>query len=88
MYIAQTVKHPASAMAWSCMSAKGTGRLYTVESTMRQGQYKTVLERRLMLQIRDWFPNGDFVFIQDSAQCYKAKSVMNFLVEKGIEVLP
>ena len=33
--VAQTVKHPTSAMVWSIMSAQGTGRLYRVSQEER-----------------------------------------------------
>ena len=65
--VAQTVKHPTQVMVWSVMSAQGTGRLYIVEGMMNQHQYKKVLENRLLPQLKDWFPNNDFVFMHDGA---------------------
>lgn len=70
------------------MSAQGTGRLYIVEGMMNQYQYKKVLEQRLIPQIKDWFPNGDFIFMHDGAPCHTAKSVTKFLEEKNIKTLP
>ena len=57
--VISTVKHPTSVMVWSVISSKGLGRLYIVEGTMRQDQYKKVLETRLLPQIRDWFADGE-----------------------------
>lgn len=59
--INQKVKHPTSVMVWSCMSVHGCGRLYIVEGTMNQIQYKKVLQTSLIPQIRDWFPDGDCI---------------------------
>lgn len=83
-----TVKHPASIMVWSCISSKGTGRLYIVQGTMKQDQYKTVLETRLIPQLQEWFTNGERVtFMQDGAPCHTAKSVKAFLASKNIPLL-
>lgn len=83
------VKHPTSIMVWSVISGKGTGRLYIVQGTMRQDQYQQVLEKRLLPQMREWFPNGeDCTFMHDSAPCHKAKSVTKYLAQKNVKVLP
>lgn len=76
-------------MVWSVISAKGMGRLYIVEGTMRQDQYKRVLETRLLPQLEEWFPGGEeYIFMHDSAPCHKARSVTAFLAKKNITVLP
>lgn len=86
--VAQTVKHPTQVMVWSVMCAQGTGHLYIVEGMMNQQQYKKVLETKLLRQMRDWFPDGDGVFMHDGAPCHKAKSITNFLEENIIKTLP
>lgn len=84
----ETVKHPTKVMIWSVISGKGTGRLYVVKGTMKQDQYKEVLNSRLLPQLRDWFPNGEpFVFMQDGAPCHTAKSIKTFLDEKSVPLL-
>lgn len=86
--IVPTIKHPPSVMLWSVISGKGTGRLYIVEKTMRQDQYKKVLETRLVPQLQEWFPGHEEpIFMHDGAPCHKAKSITAFLREKGIQVL-
>ncbi|CAG5015993.1 unnamed protein product [Parnassius apollo] len=76
-------------MVWSVISAKGVGRLYVVQGTMRQHQYKEVLQNRLLPTLREWFPDSEnFTFMHDSAPCHKAKSVTKFLEENIIPVLP
>lgn len=75
-------------MIWSVISGKGTGRLYVVEGTMNQDQYKRVLQNRLIPQIREWFPHGEsYVFMQDGAPCHTARSVRSFLEQNNIPVL-
>ena len=76
-------------MVWSVISAKGLGRLYIVEGTMKQDQYKRVLETQLLPQLEEWFPGDDeCIFMHDLAPCHKARSVTAFLKEKKIAVLP
>lgn len=86
--IVPTVKHPPSIMVWSVISGKGTGRLYIVEKTMKQDQYKKVLETRLMPQMNEWFPGDEKpIFMHDGAPCHKAKSISAYLKAKNIDVL-
>lgn len=74
-------------MIWGVISSKGNGRLHIVEGTMRQDQYLKVLETKLLRQTRDWFGDGEFVFMHDSAPCHKAKKVTKFLQDHQIQVL-
>jgi DNA-binding MarR family transcriptional regulator len=86
--IVSTVKHPTFVMIWSCISSKGVGRLYIVEGTMRQDQYKKVLQTRLIPQLKEWFGNSkDFTFMHDRAPCHMAKSIKAFLSASRIPVL-
>lgn len=86
--IQQTVKHPTAVMVWGVMSIHGPGRIQIVEGTMKQDNYKQVLEEQLLPQAEEWFDDGSFIFMHDSAPCHKAKSVTTFLKEKDISVLP
>lgn len=84
-----TVKHPTKVMIWSVISGKGTGRIYIVEGTMRQDQYKEVLQSKLFPQLQEWFPNGEsFVFMQDGAPCHTAHSIKAFLQQENVPLLP
>lgn len=86
--IVSTVKHPPSIMVWSVISGKGTGRLYIVEKTMRQDQYKRVLETRLIPQMREWFSDDEeAILMHDKAPCHTAKSVTSFLQQNRVKVL-
>lgn len=85
--IVKRVKHPLSIMVWSVISSQGTGRLYIVEGTMRQDQYIAVLDTKMLPQVHEWYPDGDFLFMHDSAPCHKAKKVTKFLQDKQIRVL-
>jgi transposase len=38
--------------------------------------------------LKDWFPEGDFVFMHDGAPCHKAKSITKFFAEKDVKTLP
>lgn len=86
--IVERVKHPTSVMVWSVISVHGPGRLYIVEGMMNQVQYKKVLETRLLPQLREWFPDGHCIFMQDGAPCHTAKSVKQFLQVNNVPLLP
>lgn len=75
-------------MVWSVISGKGFGRLYVVKGTMRQDQYKEVLQNRLLPQVREWFPIGEpLIFMRDGAPCHTARSVKTYLAEQNIPPL-
>lgn len=86
--LVQKVKHPQKVMIWSVVSAKGPGRLYVVQGMMNADQYKTVLEQRLVPQLNEWYPDGNCVFMQDSAPCHTANLIKDFFNDTGMEVLP
>lgn len=86
--IGETIKHPTAVMVWSVISVKGPGRLYIVENTMNQIQYKKVLETKLIPQLQEWFPDGQCIFMQDHAPCHTAKSITQFLNARHVPVLP
>ncbi len=68
----------------------GTGRLHIVNGTMCQVQYKEVLLIKLLAQIIEWYSEEDDKcgFMQDGVPCHMAKSVLRFLEDNDIEVLP
>src|SRR5690606_13705752 len=77
--IKRKVKHATKIMVWSVISVKGPGRLYMVEGMMDGHQYERVMERRLLPQVREWFPDGNFVFMHDKAPCHMSKGVTGTL---------
>jgi hypothetical protein len=85
--VVQTVKHPTQVMVWSVFSTFGPGRLYIVEGTMNQHQYRRVLETRLIPQIKEWYPEGGAILLHDGAPCHRAKSISKFLEEEKIDVM-
>ncbi|CAH0730961.1 unnamed protein product, partial [Brenthis ino] len=42
-------------MVWSVISARRVGRLYIVQGTIKQDQYRQILQIRLLLQLKEWF---------------------------------
>lgn len=75
-------------MVWSVINFRGTGRLQIVQGTMKQDQYKKILEERLLPQLSEWFTDGEKpIFMHDGAPCHKARTITKFLAEKNITVL-
>jgi transposase len=83
----EKVKHPTKVMVWSVISPHGPGRLHIVKNMMNAVQYRDVLENRLLPQLREWFPDGNTVFMQDSAPCHTANLIKGFFTDIGLEVL-
>lgn len=84
--IRPTLKHPTKFMVWSVMSVKGAGRLHVVEGNIKTDQYVHVLTTWLLPQVRDWFPEGNYSFMQDGAPCHTSKKSMEWLRQNRIPV--
>ena len=69
--IVSAVKHTVSIMVWLCVFSRGTGGLYIVQGTMKQDQYKTVLQADVMPEedsTTKRFPYGKrMILMQDGA---------------------
>lgn len=82
-----TVKYPTKVMVWSVISCKGTGRLEIVRGMMNQVEYRRIIDKRLVPQLREWFPENDCIFMQDGAPCHRARKIMEHFRELGYRVL-
>ena len=80
-------RHPVKVMVWSLFCMQGTGRLHIVEGNMNKEQYLHVLRTRMAIQMREWFPNGDGIFMHDRAPCHTARVCSQYLQDEGFQVL-
>ena len=73
-------------MVWGMMSAAGVGPIVRVQGTLNADFYKRLLDQHAVpcLQLPS---NQRTIFMQDNAPCHKARSVLRFLHEEGIEVM-
>lgn len=85
----RTTKHPTSIMVWGCFSWEGPGRVHVVERTMNSEVYiQEIIDRRIVFQMNDLFPEGNGWLQQDNAPCHTSKRSMAHFYSKGIRVLP
>ena len=84
----KTVKFPQKIMVWDAISIHGTSRLHIVSGTMNAQKYISVLQARLLPQIKDWQCESDWIFQQDSAPCHTAKAVKSWVAKNNVQVLP
>ena len=70
--VVSTVKHPSYIMVWFIINSRSTGRLQIVQGTLKQEQYKNILEAHLLPQLSEWFHHDEKpIFMQDEAPCHK-----------------
>ena len=55
----KTVKFPQKITVWGAISIHGTSRLHIVSGTMNAQKYISVLQTRLVPQIKDWQCESD-----------------------------
>ena len=75
-------------MVWGAISVHGTSCLHIVSGTMNAQKHISVLQTRLLPQIKDWQSEWDWIFQQDSAPCHTAKAVKLWIAKNNIQVLP
>ena len=84
----KTLKFPSKIMVWGAISVHGPSRLHIVEGTMNGAKYISMLNSRLLPQIRNWFEQQPCIFQQDSAApCHTAKAVYAWFKTNKIKVL-
>jgi len=83
----KTLKFPSKIMVWGAISVHGPSRLHIVEGTMNGAKYISMLNSRLLPQIRDWFEQEPCIFQQDSTPCHTAKAVYAWFKTNKIKVL-
>jgi hypothetical protein len=82
------VKFPDKVMIWGLISIRGIGGLHFVNGMMELGQYSEVIETKMLPQVREWFPDGNYVFMHDKVPSHRAKYVSKVLKSNDVEVLP
>ena len=83
-----TDKHPNKVMIWSVMSDQGVGRIHIVKGMMNSQKYISILHDHLLLQLEQWCPDGNAIFMQDRAPCHTSMACMTFLATNQVPVLP
>lgn len=84
-----TVKHGGgSLMFWGCFSNSGTGRLVSINGTMKSQDYIEILNGNLKKSAMDLGLGRRFTFQQDNDPKHKSKIVTSWLQKNKIKVLP
>ena len=84
-------EHSKSVMVWVAMSANGLSRPLFIDSNVKinhQVYIDKVLKPFIRVDLPKLYPDGDYVFQQDSAHSHRSNKVAQFLKEKKIKYLP
>ena len=73
-------------MVFGMFSAHGTTPLVRLNTRVNAAVYKNLLEDHVVPIFENSGLN-DHIFMQDNAPCHKAKTVLNYLQEKKVELL-
>jgi hypothetical protein len=79
--------HPISQQVWACMSSKGIGAMEFIDGKMTGEVYKGILKKHLR-KAADKLFDGNWKFQQDNDPKHTSKTVMNWLQEEKIELVP
>ena len=59
-------------MMWGCIMSKGKGILLPLDGTISSSKYCQILQEGLLPTMDWYYPNGDFIFVQDNVPCHKS----------------
>lgn len=76
-----------SVMIWGCFNYYGKSSLAFVSQSMDQFSYQDVLENHL-LPFKNAFGGDNSIFQQDGAKPHTARTTMQWLKARNIEILP
>lgn len=75
----KTVKNPVGIMVWACFSGSGIGHMYRMlaKITINNQVYQDTLDDYLIPSIHELHPEGDYLFMQDSALRHTSALTIN-----------
>ena len=74
-------------MFWGCITVDGPGPLVAIDGTMNAVQYLDTLETAALPLLQQLGLNN-VILQQDNAPCHKARIVVQWLADHGVQVLP
>ena len=57
-------------MMWDCITSKGKAIPLPVDNTISSSRYCQILQDSLLQIIDLYYPDSDFIFVQDNAPCH------------------
>ncbi len=82
-----SVKFPQSVMIWGAMSSAGVGPLCFLKTNVTAPVCQYIFEHFMLPSADQLFKDADFIFQQDLAPSYTAKSTKSWLNDHGVGVL-
>ena len=77
-------KAKMSWMIWGCITFNGVGTLTTVNGNTNAAKYIEILEDNLWPVIVRHYPEENYIFQDDNAPVYRARSVQNYKIQNNI----
>jgi transposase len=84
-------KYPTKILVWLCISPRGVSTPFFVPSGQAVNQFVYLdgpIKKHLVPFINKYYPSGKYVFWPDLANAHYANSVLNYLKDKNIPVVP
>ena len=73
-------------MMWGCITSKGRVILLPVNGSITSETYCQVLQDGLLPVIDCYYPDGNFIFVQDNAPCHSLSETRNWLDDRQIRM--
>ena len=86
LIFSKRLQNGGSVMIWGGFSSKGKTSLVFIETTIDSIKYQEILRRNL-IPFGSHFHSNDYIFQQDNAPCHASRSTIEWLENKGIDVM-
>ena len=71
---------------WGCITSKGKAIPLPVDDRISTSKYCQIIQESRLPRIDWYYPDGDFIFVQDNAPCHKSAETLEGLSERQIRV--
>jgi DDE superfamily endonuclease len=83
-YMCSKPHHPPSVHMWACFCGNGVGEIDLFHENLEQKKMKAILEEHLLSSSRQYFPSGEWWFLQDNDPKHSSRLVQHWLFNHGV----
>jgi hypothetical protein len=84
---AEQAKYPGKVNVWGAFCSSGVCGLRVFTQNMDANLYRDILDKTMLPSALEHYPDGDFLYLQDSDPKHRAKKVQKWFEENEVQVI-